>query len=135
MKTILRHASAGGLVVALFLLTGCNTVSVNSFQYVGGPAYAPTVPDQIKVLREMPSRPFEKLGQITAEPSSDSVTNLKIEQALQKRAAAMGANAVIITSDSMEVTGAVVSGPLLNRSVERMTGRVITAVAIRYTGN
>lgn len=135
MKTILRHASAGGLAVALFLLTGCNTVSVNSFQYVGGPAYAPTAPGQIKVLREMPSRPFEKLGQITAEPSSDSVTNLKIEQALQKRAAAMGANAVIITSDSMEVTGAVVTGPLLNRSVERMTGRVITAVAIRYTGN
>jgi hypothetical protein len=135
MITILRIASVGALAVAVFLLTGCNTVSVNSFQYVGGPAYAPTPADQIQVLRTMPERPLAKLGEITAEPSSDSVTNLKIEQALQKRAAAMGANAVVITSDSLQLTGAFVSGPLFNRSVQRTTGRVITAVAIRYTAN
>jgi uncharacterized protein YbjQ (UPF0145 family) len=75
-----------------------------------------------------------QLGQVTAEPSSDSVPNQKIEQALQTAAAKMGANAVVIIADRTQTMGAVVTGPLWARQVNTIAGRVIVGVAIRYTG-
>jgi hypothetical protein len=134
MKIPVRIVSLTCLFLGIFLLAGCNTVSVNSHQYIGGPTYAATVPDQIQILRTMPNRSLEKLGEITVSPDSDSTTNLKIEQAFQKSAAAMGANAVVITSDSEQVTGAMVTGPWYGRTVQRTTARVVVGVAIRYTG-
>jgi hypothetical protein len=114
-------------------VTGCNTVSTTSHQYLGGATYPPTDPATIQILRVEPTRPNVQLGQIQAEPSSDSVPNLQIEQALQKKAAKMGANAVVIVADRTQVMGAVVNGPLWARSVDTITGRVIVGVAIRYT--
>jgi uncharacterized protein YbjQ (UPF0145 family) len=73
-----------------------------------------------------------QLGEVRAQPSSSSVGNLQIEQALQKQAGKMGANAVVITVDHDEVTGATVVGPVWSRSVNTITGRVITGVAIRF---
>lgn len=134
VKIISRHIFPTALVAAVLLLAGCRAVSVNSFQYVGGPAYAATVPAQVEVLRTLPARPFERLGEISAEPASNDVDNAKIEQALQNAAAKMGANAVVITSDRIEVTGAMVSGPIYGRTVQRTTGRVIVGIAIRFTG-
>jgi hypothetical protein len=125
-----------GLIVLTawgFLLTGCKTVSVSSFQYVGTPTYAPVPPGQIQILRAMPERPFERLGEITAEPSANDVSNLKIENALREAASKLGAEAVVITLDRVQVTGAMVSGPLFDRTVQRTTGRVIVGVAIHFT--
>lgn len=134
MKNLVRITSLACLLWGVVLFTGCNTVSVSSHQYLGGPTYAPTMPEQIQILRAMPNRSLEKLGEISVSPDSDSVTNQKIEQAFQKSAAAMGANAVVITSDSEQVTGAMVTGPWYGRSVQRTTARVVVGVAIRYTG-
>ena len=123
--------SLAALIFAV-AVSGCNTVSTSSHQYLGGPTYPPTDPAQVQVLRTEPTRPHVQLGQVQAEPSSSSVGNPQIEQALQKAAAKMGANAVVIVQDTTRVTGAVVSGPLWARSVNRITGRVIVGVAIRY---
>mgnify|MGYP003333167675 CR=1 FL=1 len=122
-------------MLAAILLAGCNTVSVNSFQYVGVPSYAPTVPAQVEILRAMPQRAFERLGEISAEPATPEVGNQVIEQKLKAAGARLGADAVVITSDSVQVTGAMVTGPWYGRTVQRTTGRVIVGIAIRYTGN
>ena len=118
----------------LFAVTGCKTVSVSSIEYLGGPTYAPSNPAQIEILRTPPTRPHVRLGEITAEPSSDSVSPQQIEAKLRQSAAKMGADAVVIVSDRTQVTGAVVTGPMFGRTIQQTTGRVIVGVAIKYTG-
>jgi hypothetical protein len=122
------------VLAGLMAVTGCQTVSISSHEYLGGPTFPPTDPAQVQILRTEPTRPNVRLGQVQAEPSSSSVGKLEIEQALQKAAAKMGANAVVIVADRTQVMGAIVSGPLWARSVNNITGRVIVGVAIRYTG-
>ena len=133
MKTKIRIVSAFAVLAGLFLATGCNTVSINSNQYLGVQNYPPTDPAQIKILRKEPAEPHVQLGEIRAEPSSDSVSAQKIETAMRNAAARMGANAVVIMFDRTEVTGAMVTGPWYGRSVQQIMGRVIVGVAIRYT--
>jgi hypothetical protein len=125
----------GSLVVlaGLVAVTGCKTVSTRSHQYLGVQTLSPSDPAQVQILRQMPTRPHEKLGEVEAQPSSNGVGNQQIEQALQKAAAKLGANAVVIVADHTQVVGATVTGPLWAQSVNTISGRVILGVAIRYT--
>ena len=134
MKRQIRWLISCAALTGLLAVTGCNTVSTSSRQYPGGPTYPPTDPLQVQILRAAPTRPHVQLGQVQAEPSSDSVGAAKIEQALQKAAAKMGADAVVIVADRTQAMGAIVTGPLWARSVDTITGRVIIGVAIHYTG-
>ena len=120
------------MAAGLFLTAGCNTVSIDSKQYLGLPNYPPTDPAQVQILRKEPAEPHVQLGEIRAEPFSDSTSAEKIEAALQKAGAKMGANAVVIVYDRTQVTGAMVSGPWYGRSVQQIEGRVIIGVPIRY---
>ena len=133
MKTIWRYLSSFAAVAALLLVTGCNTVSISSNQYIGGPQFAPSNPANIQILREPPLRPHVRLGEVRAEPSSESVGVPKIEQALRDAAAKMGADAIVIVCDQTQVTGAMVTGPWYGRTIQQTTGRVIIGVAIKYT--
>ena len=133
MKTKISKCIPLAALTGLMVVTGCKTVSTSSHQFLGGPIYPSTDPAQVQILRTEPTRPHVQLGQVQAQPSSSSVANAQIEQALQKAAAKMGANAVVIVQDTTQVTGAVVTGPLWARNVSQVTGRVITGVAIRYT--
>jgi hypothetical protein len=126
---VISLVAAAGLVAA----TGCKTVSIDSHQYLGVATFAPSDPAQVQILREEPTRPHVKLGEVRAQPSSSSVSNQQIEQALQKAAARMGANAVIVVADHSEVVGAFVTGAYWSRTVNPISGRVIVGVAIRYT--
>jgi hypothetical protein len=130
LPSLLIAMSAG----ALLLLAGCQSVSTSVKQDIGGPHFAPSDPAQVQILRTEPTRPHVRLGEVQAEPSSDSVGAAPIELALQKAAAKLGANAVVIVADRTQAMGAVVTGPLWARSVDTITGRVIVGVAIRYTG-
>jgi hypothetical protein len=135
MKTILRRMlSAFAALTALWLVTGCNTVSIHSHQYLGVQSYPPSDPAQIQIVRKEPTRPSLQLGEVRAEPSSEKVSVLEIETALRNAAAKMGADAVVIVLDRTEVTGAVVTGPWYGRTIQQVTGRVIVGVAIKYTG-
>ena len=131
-KSMLRCLAQFASVAGLFLVTGCNTVSISSNQYVGVQAYPPSNPAQIQILRQAPVQPYVQLGEVRAEPASDSVSVQQIEAALRNAAAKMGANAVLIKYDRVEVTGAMVIGPSYGRSVQQILGRVIVGVAIRY---
>ena len=134
MRRTTRCLTSITALTLLCVLTGCNTVSTSSHQFLGGPTYPPTDPAQVQILRTEPTQPHVQLGQVQAEPSSSSVSNAEIEQALQKVAAKMGADAVVVVQDTTQVTGAYVTGPLWARSVTRVSGRVIVGVAIKYTG-
>ena len=133
-KPTLRPLSAILAFGLLFAVTGCNTVSTNSHQFLGTQTYPPTNPAQVQILRTEPTRPHVQLGQVQAQPSSSSVPNAEIEQALQKLGSKMGADAVVVVQDTTQVTGAYVTGPLWARSVNQVTGRVIVGIAIKYTG-
>jgi len=132
MKSFHRFLAAVVVGAVLALLTGCNTISVNSTAYLGTPNFSPTDPASIEILQTAPTRPHLRLGEITAEPSGNP-TKQKIEQKLQVAAAKMGANAVVIVSDRTQIMGGVVTGGWYDRQITAVESRVITGVAIRYT--
>ncbi len=132
MKTILQSLTLVTVAASLLLVGGCNTVPVQSTQYIGVPSYAPTDPTTIKILRVQPTAANVRLGEVTVEPQGHP-TAQAIETKLQQAAAKMGANAVVIVQDQTMVLGAVVTGPWWGRTVSPQTGRVIVGVAIRYT--
>ena len=132
MKAKIPYLTVFTAVVALVVLTGCNTVSTSIKQDIGGPTYPPSDPAQVQILRTAPTRPHVRLGEVTVQPSSDSVPVTEIEAALQKAAAKMGADAAVVVYDKTQTTGAYVTGPWWGRQVQTIQGRVIIAVAIKY---
>lgn len=132
MKSITSILKIALAVAGLFVLTGCQTVSTTNNPYLGIPTFPPTNPAHVQILRTEPTRPHVRLGEIRAEPSSESVPVTKIEAALQQQAAKMGADAAVVVYDHTQVVGAQVVGGWLNRSVDPIEGRVIIAIAIKY---
>jgi hypothetical protein len=120
-----------GAVLVAALASGCNTVSVQSKQYLGVPSYPPTDPTSIQVLQTQPTAPHTRLGEITLQPQGNP-TKADMEQRLRLAASKMGANAVVIVADQTMVFGATVMGPWWGRTVSPDVGRVIVGVAIRY---
>jgi len=133
MKKIIRSLAPLAAGVCLLALTGCNTVPVQTNQYVGVQTYPPTDPASVQILRTEPTMPHVRLGEVTAEPSSMNTPVATIEAKLQQAAAKMGANAVVIVVDRTQLMGATVTGGWYNRQVSPDIGRVIVGVAIRYT--
>ena len=132
MKTKITYLTLFTAAVGMFVLTGCNTVSTSVRQDIGGPTFPPSNPALVQILRTPPTRPHVRLGEVTAEPSSDSVPVTEIEAALRKAAAKMGADAAVVVYDKTQTTGAFVTGPWWGRSVQTIQGRVIIAVTIKY---
>ncbi len=135
MKTVRKKQRSiiVGLGVAFLLLgIGCQTVSTTHTQLIGAPRYAASDPAQVQILRTEPTRPHVRLGEVRAEPSDENMDAAKIEEALRKEAAKLGADAVVVVDDRTQITGAVVTGPWRGRSIQRLEGRVVIAVAIKY---
>ena len=133
MKTLLRQFVNLAAVAGLLVLAGCNTVSIRTNEALGVPRYPPNLnPPAIPILTAPPTRPHVRLGDIQAEPSSDRVSAAEITQSLQKAAAKLGADAVVIAYDRNQILGAWVTGPWFRRSIQTYSGRVIIGVAIKY---
>jgi hypothetical protein len=92
--------TALSLIVVVSLFAGCTTTAntVRIMPTVGMPAYPPTDPTTVMILRAQPLSPFETLGQIILEPEA-ALSVPEIEQKLRQAAASMGANAVVFISD------------------------------------
>ena len=133
-KRLARGLASAAVAATVLAVTGCNTISVQSNQYIGLPTYPPTDPAMVQVMRAEPTRPNVRLGEITVEPSSMNTPVAEIEAKLQAAAAKMGADAVVIVVDRTQQMGAVVTGGWYNRQVSPVIGRVIVGVAIHYTG-
>jgi hypothetical protein len=132
MKRLTSVLTLTVAVAGLFALTGCQTVSTTNNQYIGVQQFPPTNPMQVQILRTEPTRPNIKLGEVRAEPSSENVNAAKIEMAIQKAAAKMGADAAVVVYDKTQVVGAQVVGGWLNREVDPIVGRIVIAIAIKY---
>jgi hypothetical protein len=126
-----RRAAIAGLAL---LLAGCSFVMTRVQPYLGGPKYPPTDPALVEILRAEPTRPHERLGEVFAEPSGDP-TVAQYEQALREGAAQMGADAVVVVYDRMQVVGTLVTGPWWAPAASPIVGRVVVGLAIRYTGS
>jgi hypothetical protein len=129
-----RHVPGWRVLTLAALLAGCSFVSTRLQPYLGGPSYPPSDPAQVEILRSEPTRAHERLGEVFAEPSGEP-TVAQYEQALRAGAAKMGANAVVVVYDRMQVVATVVSGPWWAPSATPIIGRVVIGLAIRYSGS
>ncbi|MNE83096.1 hypothetical protein D3C80_1798840 [compost metagenome] len=97
------------------------------------PHASPTDPASVEVLRREPLRPHERLGEVIIDASTDPAPPVdEIEQRLREEAAKIGGEAVVVVFDRIQPMGAYVSGPLWARDVERIEGRKLKGIIIRY---
>lgn len=118
-------------IVLGFLVAGCSSVAVRAVRFPEVQTYPPTYPDLVEVLRQAPVRPHARLGEVYIEPEGNASAD-KINAGLQKGAAPLGADAVVIISDRALKTGAVVETSWEKRDLLPTPDHVIVGVAIRY---
>ena len=116
------------LVSSILLLTGCQSVSSSHTQEIGRPRYLASNPAQVEILRTPPTRAHVHLGEVRVQPSSQYVDAAKIEDAMRKEAAKLGADAVVVEYDHTHPAGEQIIGYALNRYGHR----IVVAVAIKY---
>ncbi len=125
--------AAGVLFAAALAASGCGGLSTSSRLYADAPPFAPTDPSSVEVLRSEPSVPYVRLGEVTVSLDG-SPSQQAISQALVKRAAQMGATAVVLVYDGSAGMGVMYSGPLWSPAdPSQGNQQVVIAVAIRYT--
>ena len=132
MKIAVVFPGSLALAFALCLAAGCSSVYTTHTQEIGGPEFPPSDPALVAILRKEPTRPHVRLGEVKAEPSSEDVDARKIEEAIRKEAAKLGADAAVVVYDHTQIMGEIVSGPWVGRTITPMEERVVIAVAIKY---
>lgn len=124
-------AAIGGLF--LVVLTGCTSLSTETIPYLGVARHPATDWEQVEILQAMPEREHTKLGEVVASVSLNPSPKVeKVERAMRRKAAALGADAVVLIRDRVEVTGSWMSGPYWSPHVSPIRDRVIVGVAIKY---
>jgi hypothetical protein len=118
-------------LAVLSVLSGCAYVSVETRPYLAVPSYPPTDPALVQILHSAPTRPHERLGEISLEPQGNPPV-AEMEAKLRQAAAKMGADAAVIVADRTRWLGAYESGPWWGREISAQYGRIIIVVAIRY---
>ena len=125
-----RTLLAAGLILSSL---SCSSVSSSSERLLGVPAFPPTNPQSVVILRREPRKPHDRIGHVFIEPSgSPSVEEM--EQAIRAEAAKLGADAAVIVLDRTRRIGRVYEGPWWDRRSFPIYGRKIVAVAIRFRG-
>ncbi len=123
---MIARAVYSSLFSALLSLAACSWVSVSPLPYAGTPAYPPTDPETVEVLREVPPGPFLRVGQIhldwTGSPGQSAVLFK-----LRRAAAKMGADAVIVSGDT-----SLPPRSWWNRLIDPDPDQVLVGIAIRY---
>ncbi len=118
---------------AALLLTGCASVPSETMRYVGAPQPPPTDPARVEILRHVPTRPHEKLGEVVLTPSDDPPISA-IETKIREETAKLGGDAAVLVYDRTRRMGTVVTGTWWVAYARPLYGRVIVAVAVKYKG-
>ena len=127
------HPVTSLALVALLGLAGCSSLSVSSRTYPDAPPYPPTDPSQVALLQSDPSIPFVRLGEVTVSLDGNP-SQPDIASALVKRAALMGATAVVVVYSGAANMGVMYSGALWTPVDPTQANQpVVIGVAIHYT--
>jgi hypothetical protein len=89
------------LLCIFFLLLGCASIDITK---TAKGFYDPTDPNEVEILKTVPSRPYEELGTITAVNFNPTDTAV-LHNAVRTKAAALGANAAILTQEGIDSSG------------------------------
>ncbi len=119
------------LTAAALWCSGCEAVSTSHQLSSGAPRLSPSDPARVEVLRAAPGRPHVKLGEVQVQPSDSQADVTKIEAALRKEAAELGADAAVIISDETRSPAKYI-GTWRTRESEPAAVRVVRALAIKY---
>jgi len=128
---MLRHTWQGAAALAwCFLFAGCQQ-SLTLQRYAGAPAFAPTTADDVQILRTAPAGRTVRLGELRAVVTPVSPLGA-IEDEMRRKAAELGAHAVVMLPDAAGNVGSLV--PPTWYGADGVTGRTdeIVGVAIRY---
>ena len=131
MKTILPTPILVSLLaLGLSSVSGCSTVSSRNQPYLGVPSYSATESQHVQVVAAEPTTPHYHLGEVfvnvSGEPSKE-----RIENAIRKQAAKLGADAAVIVYDRTHLFP-VVYVDWWGATVSHDRQRDIVAVAIHY---
>jgi hypothetical protein len=132
MKRLWYAAFVLTIPILLTVLISCSYVSVDTRRYLAVPSYPPTDPASVQILHSEPAEPHQRFGEISLEPQGDPTT-AEMEAKLREAAGKMGADAVVIVADTTRLMGAYETGPRWARQLSAQYGRIIVAVAIKYT--
>lgn len=116
-KSIKLFCTALSVLLVCAVLSGCANVDITK---TTSSYYDPTNPNVIEVLKTPPAHAYEELGTLTVTGFQSDET-AKMYNAMRTKAAELGANAVIITSEGMNPS-----------AIGYM--RWASAVAVRYKG-
>ncbi len=96
--------------------------------FSGSPRFAPTDPAHVRLLRHEPNRPHIQLGEVWLRPDPGMSARF-VERRLREKAAALGADALVIVEDRY-LRGHAARHYWHGRVAYRE--RVIVGIAIRY---
>ena len=123
--------------VALFvlaLLAAACAPALRVHYFGGKPGYPSTAAESIDLLRAEPRRPYVAFAEIIYDPPRH-MGRREVEWKLRRKGAAIGADALIIETDSVYNDGVFHPNRVRRARKVRRDGtvdRVIVAVAIRY---
>jgi len=83
------------------ILVGCASIDVTK---TSASFYNPTDPNTVEILKTRPDKAFEELGSVTATGFA-STEEAVMHNGIRAKAAPLGANAVILTSEGMVAEG------------------------------
>jgi hypothetical protein len=121
------------LIASVLALASCATVDAQTTAYVGVEHPAPTLANEVQIMRVAPTRPYVRLGEILIDASVDPAPPItQVEAKLREQAATLGADAVVVVYDQIQPVAAYVSGPLWSRDINTIQGRKLKGIAIKY---
>jgi hypothetical protein len=120
-------------VVLVLMLGSCATVDADRIQYAGASHLPPSDPSTVQILREAPTQPNERLGEIVVDASMEPSTPVsEVEEKLRLEGSKLGADAVIVVYDSIEPVAFI--NPWWGGTLRAIDGRKLIGVAIKYHG-
>ena len=118
----------------LALLAAACAPALRVHYFSGAPGYPPTAPESVDLLRAEPRHPYVAFAEIIYDPPRH-MGRREVEWKLRRKGAAIGADALIIETDSVYRDGEFHPNRVRRARSNRRDGtidRVIVAVAIRY---
>jgi hypothetical protein len=123
-------------VASACVLASCASINVTTTPYVGAPQLSPSDPARVEILHAPPARPHARLGEVVVDASTDPAPRLaEVEERVRAGAGKLGADAVIVVSDSLQpVAPYVVVGPGWWRAGDApiIRRKLVVGVAITY---